>query len=160
MAWNKIDPSVCTGIPLSSWWHLQCRGLHLSKSSRFSFQQLGEICHFRVLFNVFSFNFFFLFFNIFRVRKLSYYNHPFLLFINYRGDRKRCLCCRYLNVDVLECLLKEPVHRHHCTINSDLRLGLNLMVKQVKLQLLCASWPTAILHMWIPSLQQMLVNVI
>lgn len=102
----------------------------------------------------------FFFFNIFRVRKMSCYNQPFLLFINYRGERKRCLCCRYLNVDVLECLLKEPIHRHHYTINSDLRLGLNLMVKQLKLKLLCASWPTAILHMWIPSLQQMLANVI
>lgn len=38
--------------------------------------------------------------------------HPFLLFINCKGDRRRCLFCRYLSMDVLEYILKESLQRH------------------------------------------------
>lgn len=70
---------------------------------------------------------------------MSRYNHPFLFFTDSEGDKKSRLCCRCLNVDLLERILKESVLRHHCTINSDSHSGPSLMVKQVELKLLPAS---------------------
>lgn len=40
-----------SGLHLVNWWHLQSRSLHLSKSSRFSYQQWKEINLFGVQFN-------------------------------------------------------------------------------------------------------------
>lgn len=142
-----------SGLHLVSWWHLQSRSLHLSKSSRFSYQQWKEIHLFGVQFN---WSFFVLFcFKLWGWGKWLTSYHQFLLSFDSKWD----ICCRCLNNCILECLLKESVHRHQCMINLDLHLGLNLVVKLVKIKLQCSSWPI-ILHMWIASLQQMLVNVI